>query len=194
MQILSFVALFQPFLRPFASWKERPTSDSRVTRSEKRRERESLSIPSSPPDPLIELKFFDWDRRRRADFTRSVNGNSWLTFFPPLSFFLSFFLSCSLLAKETDFLGWWARLHFGRKFYWPLRNRKRLDTCEPSQPTWLFNLWANSFRRVEKKKGKERERERRTVWWSGFNSSPIILRRFVFHRYLFEAKVNLDCR
>lgn len=86
--------------RPFSavspsvcSWKERPTLGSRVIRcrSEKRREREReslVSIPSSPPDPLIELKFFDWERRRRrrADFTRSVNGNSWLTFFSFLSF------------------------------------------------------------------------------------------------------------
>ena len=85
-----------------------------------------------------------WPARRRTDFTRSVNGNSWLTFLLFFFFSLSLSLSlsvclslslfprvCSLFvarAKKADFLG--TACFSGRKFYWPLRNRKRLDTCE----------------------------------------------------------------
>lgn len=70
-----------------------------------------LALPSTPffPTP-IELKFFD--EARRGDFPRSVNGNSWLTFFVFAHFYTNrrnpIFLACSpakVLLKAGGWIG-----------------------------------------------------------------------------------------
>lgn len=112
------------------------------TRCLRRNKKDSprLHLPSSSL-----ILWFNWNSLTGTAtnrFTRNVNGNSWLTFFV--------FAHFSRLERRKP-ISLECPLFRERKFYSPLRNRKRLDTYE--RPYSLFNLRTvtNSFR-VEKKK------------------------------------------